>query len=87
MQTDANKSHPDLLQKFDQLDQQLKIQPNLLLEPIKQILLEQQNQTRKIGEEKLGKIPSEYFQSISIVSQALCSEIMRMIVLIVFRYV
>lgn len=61
MQIDTTKSHPDLLQKLDQFDQQLKSQPSLLLDPIKQLLLDQQNQTRKIGEEKLGKNTFEIF--------------------------
>lgn len=58
MHADASKSHPDLLQKLDQLDQQMKNQPNVLIEPIKQILnplIEQQNQTKKAAEDKLGK--------------------------------
>jgi iron-sulfur cluster repair protein YtfE (RIC family) len=61
LHTDTSKSHPDIIQKLDQIDQQFKNQQNSLIEPIKQILNEKLNpfieqQTKKDGEEKLGKI-------------------------------
>jgi hypothetical protein len=65
MHADTTKPHPDLIQKLDNIDQQLKNQQNSLIEPMKQILndklnpfIEQQTQTKKLGEEKLGKILS-----------------------------
>jgi len=65
MHADTAKPHPDLIQKLDNIDQQLKNQQNSLIEPMKQILndklnpfIEQQTQTKKLGEEKLGKILS-----------------------------
>ena len=73
MHADTAKPHPDVIQKLDQIDQQLRNQPNALLEPMKQILneklnpiLEQQTQTKKAGEEKLGKISSEEIPSLPV---------------------
>jgi len=60
MHDDTTKSHPDIIQKLDHIDQHLKNQQNSFIEPIKQILNEKLNpfiqQTKKDGEEKLGKV-------------------------------
>ncbi len=92
MHADTIKPHPDVIQKLDNIDQQLKNQQNSLLEPIKQILndklnpiIEQQIQTKKAGEEKLGKNSFRYRQILTRISQALLKEIV--IVQIVFLYV
>ena len=60
MHADSTKPHPDIIQKLDNIDHQLKNQQNSLLEPIKQILNEKLNpiieqQSKHNGEEKLGK--------------------------------
>jgi len=59
MQADTTKPHPDLMQKLDNIDFQLKNQSDSLLEPIKRALDEKLNpyfeQTKKDGEQKLGK--------------------------------
>jgi hypothetical protein len=60
MHADTAKSHPDIIQKLDNIDQHLKNQQNSFIEPMKKILNEKLNpfieQTKKDGEEKLGKI-------------------------------
>lgn len=59
MQTEPTKPHPDLLEKLDKIDFQLKNQSKSLVDPIKQVLDEKLNpffeQTKKDGEQKLGK--------------------------------
>lgn len=59
MHADTAKSHPDIIQKLDNIDQHLKNQQNSFIEPMKKILNEKLNpfieQTKKDGEEKLGK--------------------------------
>jgi hypothetical protein len=59
MHADTAKSHPDIIQKLDNIDQNLKNQQNSFIEPMKKILNEKLNpfieQTKKDGEEKLGK--------------------------------
>jgi Cu2+-containing amine oxidase len=56
MHADTIKPHPDIIQKLDNIDQNLKNQQNSLIEPIKQILNPFIEQQKKDGEEKLGKI-------------------------------
>ncbi len=91
MHIDTAKPHPDIIQKLDNIDHQLKNQENSLIEPIKQILNEKLNpfieqQSKKDGEEKLGKISNikSIFTHISQAFQILLKEIIIVIVQIVF---
>lgn len=60
MQADTTKPHPDLIEKLDKIDFQLKNQSKSLVEPMRQVLDEKLNpffeQTKKDGEQKLGKM-------------------------------
>jgi hemerythrin-like domain-containing protein len=90
MHADTAKPHPDVIKKLDDISHHLKDQQNSLIEPMKQYLNEKLNplieqQTKKDGEEKLGKI-SHIRSPFTLVYQAL-RKIMIVIVQIVFRYV
>lgn len=58
MHADTSKSHPDIIEKLDNINQHLKNQPNSFIEPMKQILNDKLNpfleQQRKDGEDKFG---------------------------------
>ena len=63
MHAETVKPHPEVMKKLDDIDHQIKHQPNYIMEPMKEFLnakfLEQQKsevQSKKDGGERLGKM-------------------------------